>query len=70
MIGLKALRSRDLFEIYFISCFEDTVSLALNGRIVDKNLFSTLRFDKAVALLGRKPLDYARIRLLNDVVND
>jgi hypothetical protein len=70
MIGLQTLRSGDFFKIDFVSGLKYAVTFSLNGRIVNENLFSALRFDKTVAFFGRKPLDYACVRLLNDVVDD
>jgi len=70
MISLQTLRAGDFFKIDFVSGLEYTVTFSLNGRVVNKHFFAALRFDKSVAFFGRKPLDYACVRMLNDVVDD
>jgi hypothetical protein len=70
MIGLQTLRAGDFFKINFVSGLKYAITFSLNGRIVNENFFTALRFDKSVAFFGRKPLDYARVRMLINVVND
>jgi hypothetical protein len=52
MISLQTLRTGDLFEIDLVSGLEDAVTFALNGRIVNENFFTALRFNKSVAFFG------------------
>jgi hypothetical protein len=51
MIGLHTLGACHPLKIDFVSGFEHSVSFTLNRGIMNKNFFTVLRFDEAVAFL-------------------
>jgi hypothetical protein len=54
--GLKALGALDHFELDCRALLEVAIAVALNGGIVDKNVFTFIALDEAVPLGGIEPL--------------
>jgi hypothetical protein len=55
--GLKALGSLDHLELDCRSLLEVAIAVALDGRIVDKNVFTLVALNEAVTLGGIEPLN-------------
>jgi hypothetical protein len=55
--GLKALGPLDHLELDCRSLLEVAIAVALDGRIVDKNVFTLVALNEAVSLGGIEPLD-------------
>jgi hypothetical protein len=65
--GLVALGTLDDFEFHRRAFLQVTVSVTLDGGVVDENVFATLALDESVAFCGVEPLDGALLSVVAHV---